>query len=196
LIASKFSIGDHREGMREIDRVRGVANQNSHIYLVFAFWICVAPPRIGACLIIATLVLSIIVGQILTFGTPPNPYDPISIFGANFFANPISLYFCAGIVLAMFVRIGKPRSWNWSLLILGDASYSIYLTHPFLILTMAWFWKVSGTGSDLPTYVWGVLMVAMAVVVGVVTFYLIERPMTRWLQARFSPKRAVSIASA
>ena len=144
-------------------------------------------------MVIATIIAIFVVTASL-FGLPDRSQD-LQFFGKDFFANPTPLIFCIGIGLALWARRGKSRQWGRVPLVIGDASYSIYLTHPFVLMAFGKFWKITGTGFLFPAPLWSVIMIPVAIVAGVCAFYLVERPMTRYLQARFSPKRAVSVAA-
>jgi exopolysaccharide production protein ExoZ len=80
-------------------------------------------------------------------------------------------------------------------LLVGDASYSIYLTHRFVLLAFERAVKRSELFSGIPPLAWMPLLIAVAIAVGVVTFFAIERPMTRFLQGRLSPRRPIMVAA-
>ena len=68
-------------------------------------------------------------------------------------------------------------------LLIGDASYSIYLTHS-LVLTL---W-----GRHLPHFP-EILSFAVCIVIGPAVYVLIERPMTQWLRTWVRHARTPSI---
>jgi exopolysaccharide production protein ExoZ len=88
---------------------------------------------------------------------------------------------------ALFAR--EPRSWagrGW--LALGDASYSLYISHAVVMTTFARLLKIE-TVAALPTALLFTGAVAVAVVVGFACYYLVERPVTRALRARWERPR-------
>ncbi|MDB5490223.1 MAG: exoZ1 [Micavibrio sp.] len=97
-------------------------------------------------------------------------------------AIPEVLYFGVPCALLVFGTLsldrqgGVPR-WGW-LKVLGDASYSIYLTHFFCWTAVSLALAKSGLSRNL--YEYGAT-VAMAIVVGLSAYYAAERPMTRFL---------------
>lgn len=70
---------------------------------------------------------------------------------------------------------------------LGDASYALYLLHPFVLragreaLARTGLAVWLGPGPSL------VVMVALTVPVALVAYRLVERPLTRWVRARLDP---------
>ena len=70
---------------------------------------------------------------------------------------------------------------------LGDASYSLYLSHPFAIRALRQIWL--RWGQHLPLTVYLFLSCATAILLSVGLYRLCERPVTRWLRRRFSPRR-------
>ena len=68
--------------------------------------------------------------------------------------------------------------------VLGDASYSIYLSHLFTIGAV--YWALEFIGILAPAAFVGAALLA-SVGVGVVSYWMLERPLLRW--ARPSPRR-------
>jgi exopolysaccharide production protein ExoZ len=83
---------------------------------------------------------------------------------------------------------GKVSHWRFGLL-LGDASYSLYLTHGFVVSAVAW------ELSAAPLWLRAGLILASACLLGVASYTFFERPMTRLLNARSPALKAVSEAS-
>lgn len=75
------------------------------------------------------------------------------------------------------------------LLLLGNASYSIYLTHALVMTAYAKALK-SGAGAHLPPLVLMALAAIVALAVGIATYKFVERPITEWLKNRYQGKRA------
>ena len=86
----------------------------------------------------------------------------------------------AGCVLGPRWRASRPVL---ALAVLGDASYSLYLSHPFAVrlLRGAWF-GVAPRGA--PPWLYFALACAAAVAAALVLHRAVERPMTDWLQRR------------
>jgi exopolysaccharide production protein ExoZ len=75
-----------------------------------------------------------------------------------------------------------PRLERW-LALLGDASYALYLTHPFVIRATTLLWRHRHLGSV--AYVLTCLALAQALAVAV--HRIMERPATRWVRAHLEP---------
>jgi peptidoglycan/LPS O-acetylase OafA/YrhL len=70
--------------------------------------------------------------------------------------------------------------WLAPLILLGDASYSLYLSHPFVIRPLRNIWMALPTHS-LPVGCYIAFACAAAAVAAVAVYWLIERPMTKRL---------------
>ncbi len=112
-------------------------------------------------------------------------------------------------VMSFFVDLGLPRALIWGApamaivggavfferargisnlfvpRMLGDASYSIYLSHPILLSAFAQFWSKAGL-SALPgsTPVFVALCVVVAALGGVMVYYAVELPLARALRRK------------
>jgi exopolysaccharide production protein ExoZ len=95
-----------------------------------------------------------------------------------------ALAICAGVVLQPDSQ-GTPGPFKRLLVLLGDASYSIYLSHPFALNAVALGWR--HTGWDGP---WSYVAVASTVslLAGLGVHLMIEKPMTRYF-SRLLPGR-------
>jgi exopolysaccharide production protein ExoZ len=84
------------------------------------------------------------------------------------------------------LRVGLPAI--KPLKLLGDSSYSIYLFHPFVLKTVAR--PLASFAAVIP--VAGVMLAGAGI--GVVAYYVLERPITAWFRRRaahvFVPQRA------
>ncbi|MEI9407924.1 acyltransferase [Mesorhizobium salmacidum] len=96
---------------------------------------------------------------------------------------------CFGLPSALivygFVALEIRQMWTFSKgwVALGDASYSLYLWHQVLFATIA-AWLVAGDLINrLPAPIYGVAFVCVAVLVGFLSFNLIEQPINKsaWL---------------
>lgn len=75
----------------------------------------------------------------------------------------------------------------------GDASYALYLLHSFPIrgaLVLS-FWMPFGI-ADAPWLYVGIALFG-AIALGLVTYYVLERPMTRYLRRRLAPRERAPV---
>ncbi len=87
----------------------------------------------------------------------------------------------AGAALGPQPRETASRGW---LARIGDASYSLYLTHT-LVLHPAWrIWTALG-GASWPPVLFVLFAIAASVCVGLLVYRFVERPLTRTLQRRW-----------
>ena len=85
-------------------------------------------------------------------------------------------------------EVGKKINVPWFFRKLGDASYSLYITHlPLVIVLSRVFARVFGPNADLRStgFIW--LQVAICVAVAFVFHSIVEEPMTTMLSRRFLP---------
>jgi exopolysaccharide production protein ExoZ len=98
-------------------------------------------------------------------------------------------FVCGGIPAALLVLAAalapslSPGRVVTFLVTLGDASYSLYLTHPFVVRPLRNVW-IGLDGGRLPLGLYVTVCVAVAVAASVVIFQLIEKPLTSWFQQR------------
>jgi exopolysaccharide production protein ExoZ len=85
----------------------------------------------------------------------------------------------------------RRRLWLPALLI-GDASYSLYLLHPFLLRALYLLWLKGSVGTVLPLWMFVPAGIAIASAAAVAIFWYFERPITRWLNGLHS--RHVTVA--
>jgi exopolysaccharide production protein ExoZ len=99
----------------------------------------------------------------------------------------------AAVVLGVVVleNLRQPAYLKFPLL-LGDASYSIYLSHIFTLgmARLIWGWVFTGVPSVLSAVAFGLLSLALVIVVGIAVYRFIERPLLTYCQVLVSPKRA------
>lgn len=86
---------------------------------------------------------------------------------------------------ALTVDGGRPGPAKRLAMALGDASFALYLSHPFILALVKMIWVRSGF-TDLTAFLWlaGLLSVATSWIVHV----WFERPLTRYLTARYGGK--------
>lgn len=84
---------------------------------------------------------------------------------------------------------------NRWLLLLGEASYAIYLTHPFVIKAASLAYARLQIAA-LPIHVAALLVLyAVVAVVGITVHLLVEKPVIRWLRHRLAPRDPPSVAT-
>ena len=130
---------------------------------------------------------------LLAAGSYLNMYDAINQLGETTLASrlinalPVLALFIAG---ALGPQI-DPRKLVWrGLLLLGDASYSLYLIHPFVLRGFRGVW-VKVIGAHLPVWSFMAISCVLAIMVGLVVYFIFEKPMTRFFTAK-KQNRSVS----
>ncbi len=90
----------------------------------------------------------------------------------------------AALIVAAFVRVPAPASLpSKAAVFLGDASYSLYLTHTFVVIIYSWLLKKTGLGS-MPQALPVLMTVVIACLVGVSAYFVVERPLNNVLRQR------------
>jgi len=84
--------------------------------------------------------------------------------------------------------------WRVGLLV-GDASYSLYLIHPFILRPLAKLWAKL-IGNHLPVWSFTVLGIALALATGLMLYLLVERPLTNYFSRyrKNTPSHSLSAA--
>ncbi len=100
-------------------------------------------------------------------------------------ALPLVALVLGAVSLEKSNRFLLPRFLRW----IGDASYSIYLSHIMVISFVGRGWSVVGWSGGLASSVLILLMVAGAIIAGAACYRFIERPLLR-LAHRYSPSRS------
>jgi len=85
-----------------------------------------------------------------------------------------------GLVLAPTMHDTRATSW---LSRIGDASYSLYLSHTFVLRPLRSVWSAVA-GDELPSAVFVIVAIVAAVAASLFLYHLVERPMTTYLQRR------------
>lgn len=98
---------------------------------------------------------------------------------------PAAMIF-AGLVLG-HGPAGQPGPVQRFAVALGDASYALYLTHPFVIVAWRKLWFGMGLQASLGVWAFMASSLVLATGVALLTFRLFERPLTRALTARLAP---------
>ncbi|MEZ0170054.1 acyltransferase family protein [Microvirga sp. TS319] len=102
-----------------------------------------------------------------------------------------------GVPAAFFVAAAalgaervRPETWLGRIgNALGDASYALYLVHPFVIRASREIVLRTGLGPVIGTWGYVALVLAGAVLASLLVFRWYERPMTQWFRRRSEPGR-------
>ncbi len=65
----------------------------------------------------------------------------------------------------------------------GDASYSLYLTHAIVLKLVYQAW-ITAVGDRVPVSVFLVFSMFAAILAGLLVYYFVERPMTKYLRSK------------
>jgi exopolysaccharide production protein ExoZ len=87
------------------------------------------------------------------------------------------------VIGALGAQLDLSKIWTKIGLLLGDASYSIYLVHPFAIRPFRAIWA-KFVGDTLPIWTFMIACFALALIVGLLSYYLAERPFTNYFNRR------------
>jgi peptidoglycan/LPS O-acetylase OafA/YrhL len=85
-----------------------------------------------------------------------------------------------GFVLGPQMKDSLASAW---LTRVGDASYSLYLTHVFVLKAIYVSWAAA-IGARLPVPFYILSSILASIVVGLLVYHLVERPMTNYLQRK------------
>ena len=99
----------------------------------------------------------------------------------------------AGASFGPQVDAGK-MVWR-GLIIIGDASYSLYLVHEFFLRPLRLGW-MRFIGDALPLSAFLFAGIALSIAAGLVCYYCIERPMDRWLRSRLDARHSAPALAA
>ena len=74
---------------------------------------------------------------------------------------------------------------NWLLLLLGNASYSLYLTHPFVLSALSQFWRKRHL-DHLPLGLWlfAALAITLSCLLAALSYRLVELPLIGFFRRR------------
>ncbi|HEX4409859.1 MAG TPA: acyltransferase [Xanthobacteraceae bacterium] len=116
------------------------------------------------------------IGIAILFVRPPGEEDELWVFLATV---PPSAVVVAAVALGPQINEAR-RVWLPALLI-GDASYSLYLLHPFLLRASYLVWLKGSLGTILPLWAFVPAGLVQTSLVAIIAYRLFERPVTRWL---------------
>jgi exopolysaccharide production protein ExoZ len=119
---------------------------------------------------------------IIFFGGTPSGAES-DLWPRLAFALPSSLIL---IAFAFGPQVDERRAlWRPALLI-GDASYSLYLVQEFLLRLLSLAWHKAPL-APLPLWVFFPVGIAVACAVALATYFSFERPVTNWLNGKGAP---------
>lgn len=84
-------------------------------------------------------------------------------------------------------QIDVTRLWSKAAMFLGDASYSLYLVHPFALRPFRALW-IKFVGADSPLWIFALASLTISIAVGVACYLIAERPFANY----FSRKKSVA----
>lgn len=92
---------------------------------------------------------------------------------------------CSSLIVLGAVAAEKNIAFNPFFSLLGDASYSIYLTHTFVSLALTrMIWRLVPVGGWIQFGGWVVLSFAVSGAVGIAVYRFFEQPVLAWLRRR------------
>jgi exopolysaccharide production protein ExoZ len=92
-------------------------------------------------------------------------------------AVPMALLF---LTATFGPQLRQSSIWTKAGLLLGDASYSLYLVHPFALRATRAVW-LKVMGADASVWVFYIVCLLLAMLAGLLCYFIIERPIARYL---------------
>jgi exopolysaccharide production protein ExoZ len=138
----------------------------------------------------------LMVGAMLSLVMAGLVWHPSSAF--RIYTDPIMLEFAIGMILGrLWMMREHPRrdGGNGMLLLLGDASYSIYLTHLFTLGAIRVLWvRLVPEATVASSAMLVVVSLTASAIVGCVCYWWIESPLTKAMKYRPAPASRPSAA--
>lgn len=97
--------------------------------------------------------------------------------------NAVKFGVPSALIVASALSIERHRvfDFNWRVpLMLGDASYSLYLSNPFALTAMIVLFSIDDMYAHVPPGLLAMLEIVVASLVGIMVFRLIEHPLHDW----------------
>lgn len=149
------------------------------------------PPLVRAALVAVALAILIVdpmrSGEQDFYWTTPNDVARLLSWGV-----PAALVVTAAVLGPQ----GRPSGLQRAGIALGDASYALYLVHPFAIFGFRKLWLAAGWQAHLGLWPMVFLSLAISCLAALAAHRIIERPVTDRLQSLLSRRAVPSIASA
>jgi exopolysaccharide production protein ExoZ len=94
-------------------------------------------------------------------------------------------------------QLDVTKLWSKTAMFLGDASYSLYLVHPFALRPFRVIW-IKVVGADAPLWLFALACAAISLAVGIACYLIAERPFANYFGRRKTtpPNQAPKIANA
>lgn len=160
---------------------------------------CLVPVAAG--LAIYALTAWLTKGSVIRNAWPDSPAFPLLLTRTVGFGIGAGLML-VGSVNMNVARLRDSRFWAPAmalLIALGDASYGLYLSHPF-VMSLAGKLGVALRVSGSTAVVLLVLAVAAAALVALIFYRLVEKPYLNWVHRRITPRKgsgeAISVPGA
>ncbi|MFB2566888.1 acyltransferase family protein [Rhizobium sp. IMFF44] len=133
-------------------------------------------------LIAQVLILTGVVGFVVSLGTWPLLIDSVTLLRALSLGISISLVLAGAVALERETTFLKYGVLRWA----GDISYSVYLCHILVLSLVGRVWAAIGGGIVIPWVICLFWTVAVGSVIGVgaASFYGLERPSIAFLKRR------------
>ena len=129
---------------------------------------------------LAAIALGIV--WIVWFGTAnavTSFWQPSRVF---YFGIPATLIVASAVALEARGLVRFPQL----VILIGDASYSLYLSHAFVLIAIGLGWRVLGLRDVFPAEVLYFGATAVAVSIGIFLYRFSEKPLTDWLNHAFA----------
>jgi peptidoglycan/LPS O-acetylase OafA/YrhL len=146
------------------------------------------PIRIGLIAIGAALIIA------LPFGQPPD------INGT--YLNGFTRFYMLGLPSAVIIAAAalgpdvERKPWLAIPIEIGNASYSLYLVHPFVIFALSMAYRRISFMKSLPLPYLVVLVIGLAMLVAVISYRRFERPSARLVAGWLTSKKLDSVRQA
>jgi peptidoglycan/LPS O-acetylase OafA/YrhL len=100
------------------------------------------------------------------------------------------------VILAAFISVSEPRGlWTRLAVLFGNASYAIYLTHPFVMVAYAKLLKTTQLAAHSQLAIIPVVVV-LCIALGVSTHLWLERPIMKAIRSALTTARPKSLVTA
>jgi exopolysaccharide production protein ExoZ len=116
----------------------------------------------------------------------------ILLMAGHLFATDASGPVMTGVPVAMLVAaavLGQAMRVPGALLVLGDASYALYLVHPFPMRAVGLLWHRLHLSGPIAAVGYAAVSLLLAVAAAVAVYAWFERPVGAWLRARLARSR-------
>lgn len=137
---------------------------------------------------------SVLAGQIAVFVVPLS-FATLLLFSRNFYSPfvPISSLPAAMLLLSCLVAnrsgfvVRSP-----AILLIGDASYAIYLVHPFVTQTVVKISEIYAPMASLTLAMLLIVAMIAAILVGIATHFTLEKPLGTMVRRWMRPHRLLA----